>query len=98
MRGKKQWYAVRCCCIPTKILGFLRLDENLRSGAILSVADFSRENHPIEIKLIQDMSVDWHKTEGTRGEITRIDELAIYSDDRELNFWKTIPGFIEAKY
>jgi hypothetical protein len=93
---EKQWYAVRCCCTPKKIFGFIRLPvgaKKLSLPLVSKPAEFvpweefphlvEMERVEIEIKPISSMS----------GNL----EYSIYSDDRPIEFWRRVPGFIEAK-
>jgi hypothetical protein len=95
-----RWYPVRCCCTPTKIFGFMKLKITYRGPLV--VRDNIGTRHKIEIRLISTMrtgpSLDFDK--GPIAEMTsmqREDELAIYSDDRPIEFWRNIPDFLELK-
>jgi hypothetical protein len=75
-----RWYAVRCCCQPTKLLGWIRLPteaEERRAWTALS-----RRDGPtyVELKRLTDEGVS---------------EVAVYSDDRPIEFWRTVDGFRE---
>lgn len=98
MKLMRQWFAVRCCCTPMKILGFFALEP--RGGSEYYVRDAHGQEHRIELKLISKMTcvagepplpafnVDFYEDR----------EIAIYSDDRPIQFWRTIPGFVEAQH
>jgi hypothetical protein len=84
---------VRCCCQPTKILGrFPVPDHALGCGSFrvatrsFRVATMSQghslETHTIEVRLFNN---------GFLGQ-----EYAVYSDDRPIEFWRSLPSFIEA--
>ena len=84
------WYPVRCCCTPRKIFGFIRLPAN--AGHIYRVTDRRGTVHELELRPITtdhryvlDADADCYSS-----------ELAIYSDDRPLEFWRMLPGFVEA--
>jgi len=79
------WYPVRCCCTPRKIFGFIRLPAD--AGHIYRVTDRRGTVHELELRPIRyvfDADADCSS------------ELAIYSDDRPLEFWHMLPGFVEA--
>jgi len=94
------WVAVRCCCTPTKVLGFLRLPaRDIKDGAIFAVRNrATREPSvvydphapiaPVDRAVVRLLS-DFR--DGRRS-----GELAIYSEDRPLEWWRRIDGFVEA--
>lgn len=86
---------VRCCCQPAKILGTLEVpmaEPGSFSIAVLggmppvvlcgSPTAVSYETHEIKIREF--------------GQFGRY-ERAVYSDDRGIEFWRKIPGFIEGE-
>lgn len=82
-----RWVAVRCCCKPHKVLGFLQLteDQYFRRQFTTPYLDGAVSLRPItESKRDFDtgLSVTW--------------EIAIYSEDRPIEQWRRVPGFIEA--
>lgn len=81
-----RWMAVRCCCTPRKIFGFIQAP--LTSTEVNALDERGRQ-HALKIKLSQE-----HRAVG--GDISATRELAIYSDDHPIEFWRTIPGFVEA--
>lgn len=74
---------VRCCCQPTKILGQLPVSDP--SPSHFRVVDSDGQGHLIEIREVWDYL--------SKGGMTH--ESAIYSEDRPIAFWRTIPGFVE---
>jgi hypothetical protein len=90
-------YNVRCCCQPQKILGTLELDaleiEAARLGRLRVVLEprFSFVVNADEVFLPETpliyarfyMNKEYQK------------ELAIYSDDRPMEFWRRVRGFTE---
>ena len=77
----RSWFAVRCCCQPTKILGFLRLEDG-----------------PIDRVVVSDVYGGWHQLL-LRESVHTVHaprEIAIYADDRPIDFWRSIDGFVEA--
>lgn len=82
----RTWYAVRCCCRPQTLFGFMPLsnDPSQRTKII------DRNGVAHEIKLVSACESIEIET------ATLIDEeLAIYSDDRPLAFWRQFPEFVE---
>jgi len=97
-----QWFAVRCCCTPLKVFGFLRLEamQGMR-GEFRNIKDIMGTSHPIKLVPITDgicPSVETRLL--AKFDVTTLEfpsqEIAIYSEDRPLEFWRTIPGFVEA--
>lgn len=81
-----QWIAVRCCCTPTKVLGFLSLDaETIARRQFRS----PHIDGTVEIREIMDSTASPGGVEIRR-------ELAIYSEDRPIEAWRAMPGFVEA--
>lgn len=81
-----RWYAVRCCCQPQKIFGFLQLEDDKARHTII---DRNGHAHVADIRISSDITIS------SVGEVQHMDP-AVYSDDREIEFWRTIPGFVEA--
>jgi hypothetical protein len=93
-------YPVRCCCQPNKIFGYMDVPAGAKTHfEVVSftpalpvwdhknlepTAAWSAERHTIEIKPIK---LENHSP----GEY----ELAVYSDDRPIEFWRKIRGFHE---
>jgi hypothetical protein len=94
-------YPVRCCCQPTKIFGYIDVPAGAKTHfEVLSFvpstpiwdhknlepvpAAGSVEQHTIEIRPIKLENME-------PGEY----ELAVYSDDRPIEFWRKIRGFHE---
>lgn len=82
------WFPVRCCCQPQKIFGFIRLPDMERSN----VVDKRGNVHKLELRSMANckMTVLNNQLEYER-------ELAIYSDDRPIEFWRSVVGFLEIK-
>lgn len=72
------WRAVRCCCQPTKVLGFLRADPNVRCLMVPMIGG----SVALELRQIHDPRFG--------------SEVAVYSEDRGIDFWRKVPGFVEA--
>jgi hypothetical protein len=88
---KYLWVAVRCCCTPTKVLGFMRLSEDaLRLPKFWVQSRDGREE--IELRMMEDSHKDF------RGEVTWDREIAVYAEERPIGFWRQIPGFIEVHH
>lgn len=81
-----QTFPVRCCCSPKKIFGFLSLpaltDEERKKwkGIYKSLVDINGGSHTIKITEIR--CNDWR-------------ELAIYSEEKPIGFWRNFKDFIE---
>lgn len=96
-------YPVRCCCQPQKILGWLELPEGLPSGyeitmatvPPLRLADFPCASavDPAAMPAINFEKIRL-RSYGRPGQW----EIAVYSDDRPIEFWRKVPGFIEARH
>lgn len=96
---------VRCCCQPQKILGTLQLSESQVEARRFWVI----ERKTVEIKGAIGTSLvppdiventhnlcvikDFTKYGPEIGEVKT--EIAVYSDDRPLEFWRKIQGFVE---
>jgi hypothetical protein len=99
---QNQWFAVRCCCTPKKVFGFINLialEESDTLPAHRTVFDFFGRPHMVKL-----LPVYINKKYTSCAEFLNappheisynIAEIAIYSDDRPLEFWRTIPGFVE---
>lgn len=89
------WYAVRCCCTPSKILGFMRVEDgiekfNVISGGIVHKIELKTIRTSVMSKLEEGISED-----GTS--MSTVREIAIYSNDHPIEFWRQVSGFIEIK-
>ena len=90
------WFPVHCCCQPDVLFGFLRLPEGGRHHKVM---DAEGRLHDVELRLLQEATM-LQKLQyeriidaEVRPEIRA--ELAVYSDDRPLEFWRTVRGFRE---
>ena len=102
-RKEVAWYAVRCCCTPRKVFGFLKLDSNLADHEYKYVTDNQGYEHRVLIRVAYIRPENKPRIECgfvVQGAGLPIDlipeELAVYSDDRPIEFWRTIKGFVEA--
>src|ERR1044072_8420709 len=89
------WYAVRCCCTPSKIFGFMRVADGVDKFTVIS----GDETHKVELRPIR-TSIMSKFEEGISGDgtsMSTVRELAIYSDDRPIDFWRQVSGFVEIK-
>ena len=94
-------YPVRCCCEPTKLYGVIELPDGVREGTTTIVrerpsipANWLTQEKPMvtsdgNIHSIKLMRVVDHRS--------GLDEVAVYSDDRPIEFWRKIIGFTELK-
>jgi hypothetical protein len=85
----KRWFAVRCCCQPRSIMGFV-LASAPDGVRVLTVTDAIGDQHRVSLERIATCA-DFN------GLSVVSDELAVYSDDRPIEFWRTIHGFVEVK-
>lgn len=96
-------YNVRCCCQPKKILGTLRLPTGLKHRDTIVVQehwgpswafnadDFDSPKEPMTVVVHQ---VELREFGGPPWDNC---EIAVYSDDRPIEFWRKICGFTEAR-
>lgn len=90
---------VRCCCQPTKILGTMEVPSSMTSPGTFRVLLRSSlgplaEWKPQELSSEQPIKTEVLKTAtiaGFRGE----PELAVYGEERPMEFWRQIPTFRE---
>lgn len=97
-------YAVRCCCQPRKVFGWLELPAGLRDGQRLPITpkrswrDFDPyaplEKVQIDTILIRRFSQAYGI--GADGRFRWSSELAVYSEDRPEVFWRALPNFTPA--
>lgn len=104
---QNQWFAVRCCCTPQKVFGFIKLpiEKDVRLPDHRTIQDAMGDYHPIKLMPIYvnrhyGVSVNCYDYMNARPPDEVLEhttpEIAIYSDDRPIEFWRTIPGFVEA--
>ena len=88
------WFPVNCCCQPDVLFGFISLPadrQHFVHGQRFVILDRRGRPHDVELKPLATISEPAGTTDGWR----RRREMAIYSDDRPIEFWRTIPGFRE---
>lgn len=85
----RRWFAVRCCCQPRQIMGFV-LAAGPDGVRALTLTDRFGDKHVVALERIATCYESF-------GERVGSDELAVYSDDRPIEFWRTIHGFVEVK-
>lgn len=97
-------YPVRCCCDGTKLYGFLDVDGgqrrdgervNIHFRDSMTIADGWRAKDEPQAAV----RTPWAEIEFRRfRDLDRgVDEVAVYSDDRPIEFWRTLRGFTELK-
>jgi hypothetical protein len=94
MENRMVWLAVRCCCTPTKLFGFMPVSEREAQGREIVV-----DGHRLQIQRISECTIHDREAlmrDGPMPEPTFNTERAIYSEDRSLSFWRAMPGFVEA--
>lgn len=91
---------VRCCCTPGKVLGTLQVPEDflhrrgnveLHRSLIFQRDAVAVPSHPVKVKVDR---VSLTLASYSPG-IGLPCQLAIKSDERPLEFWRTVPGFSE---
>jgi hypothetical protein len=85
------WFPVNCCCQPDVLLGFIRLPadgQQFVDGQKFVIRDRRGRPHDVELKRLALIS------ETTTSYVLQ-HEMAVYSDDRPIKFWRTIPIFRE---
>ncbi len=96
---KSEWLPVRCCCTPDKIFGFLQVEETEFTPVVV---DRTGRPHVLEIRTFSDCRRVYASFDLEQRKVPvplRRDghrERAVYSDDRPIEFWRSIPGFVEA--
>jgi hypothetical protein len=87
-----RWFAVRCCCEGSKVLGFMLLTDDVGPQVVVT-SRLNRELRPLICDdVMPSANVERHVVEiRTYGR-----ELAIYSEDRPIEFWRGLQGFVEA--
>lgn len=76
-------YAIRCCCTPNKVLGWIEGPADVPAWLVLGYMKWpgdKPQKHRIEVREFQ----QGHST-----------ERAVYSEDRPIEFWRAVPGFQE---
>lgn len=99
-----QWLAVRCCCTPMKIFGFMRLP--ITNDQRMIVRDMFGTEHQLRIETISQsggpycgrvssapLDLEDYSAPAYRSE----SERAIYSEDRPIEFWRNFREFMEVK-
>ncbi len=104
---------VRCCCLPQRVLGSIDLPEDLSKAGTFRVPmsietgsagpltvyankPFAIEYVTVEVREFQEREAVPEAIE-PRGVRLTHRELAIFSDDRPVQFWRKFPSFIEAQ-
>jgi len=77
-------YPVRCCT-PTKVLGYLDLPDGMRDGSTYNVPErFMTDG-------LTAMTIHGCQFRRSVDRDNGIDEIAVYSDDRPIEFWRSPP-------
>jgi hypothetical protein len=102
-------YPVRCCCNPLQLLGYLDLHrEGLCDGATAIVYErymppaasfFSLDPDAKPFVMLggRRHQIELRRIRGLDQTDKFIDEIAVYSDDRPIEFWRKIHGFSEMR-
>lgn len=101
-----RWLAVRCCCKPEKVLGFIKLAEaKIRPFSDPTIVLFDKDGVGHQARI--DKFTDYGKSSAIyfdpgANPCASIpifeDEIAIRTDDRPIEFWRTIEGFMEVAH
>jgi hypothetical protein len=93
---------VRCCCQPTKILGTLELPARVGPGHLQVLKHVVRAPAgPLPFTVTfpapaKDATVMYASIElKTFQRVDGGSELAVYSDERPIDYWRTFHGFVE---
>lgn len=94
---------VRCCCDGVKILGTLELPEHEIKAMVKihrppvrefsSYKDFDPDAPVLPITAPPPEYIEIKRFRNADG----TSEDAVYSDDRPIEYWRTVPGFREVK-
>lgn len=95
------WLPVRCCCTPQKVFGFLQLPEAAARADAVEITDERGQVHRVTIRRFADYRrASLRYTPDLRpqefDDISAKTEAAVYSDDRPREFWRSLPGYMEA--
>lgn len=97
---EERWLAVRCCCTPTKILGFLKLPASVCKPGEVPVAVARR----VELRSFSiDDSVKPYETVVAYERVHLRhygypSELAVYSEEKPAEHWRKFEGmFVEVR-
>ena len=93
---KTRWFAVRCCCESSKIFGFLQLPDNPNTWVYRTITDRSGKGHRIELREACEATVIDYLGSSEPIKRERTADLAVYSDDRPIEFWRQFDTFVEA--
>lgn len=86
---------VRCCCQPTKIFGTLEVEDFCRERILLQMKPVVTEAAE-EVPARDPLPVAEIKKIFLKADTDfMLEEYAVYSDDRPLEFWRSVEGFIE---
>ena len=99
-RDSRTWVAVRCCCQPARILGFVLLTEDdlRRRRARLPLRVTASVFDPRNLDPAPEAVVQTAQEVELRVMSTQYStELAVYSEERPIEFWRTVAGFVEAR-
>lgn len=99
-----KWFAVRCCCDPGKVLGFLRLPTSYGSGQTFFLPRRVAWASDALTKITHDNShpssmlerVECH-TRIMKSWNNGTNEIAIPSGDKPVEFWRDVEGFVETR-
>jgi hypothetical protein len=86
---------VRCCCQPQKIVGTLEVHSLARLQNIYIAQPLSIMENPTPVMAVTSATIELRDfCDGSK----MTSELAVYSDDRPIEFWRQLKGFEEAPH
>ena len=88
MTDINHWYAVRCCCDPGTVLGFIKLSDCTPECTVMAE---DGQRHQIKLAPLTE-----RRRTMPQEETANAREMAIHSEHRPIEFWRTIRGFVEA--
>ena len=80
-----RWFAIRCCCTPQRILGFLKvpMPASGETPEAVQVTTADGRTHVVDVRPII-----------MRGPGVVQQELALYSEGRSAEFWDEVAHFV----
>lgn len=90
-------YPVRCCCQPKTLLGHLEGPDQLKHRDRFAIIEEPKWHPPLLGSPTGSVTTYIHQAEVRQWTADGLNfELAVYSEDRPIEFWRKIKGFIEA--
>lgn len=92
------WRAVRCCCTPKKIFGFMLVDEHDNKITVEERGGLKKDFsiRVMNEKILSPLIDFDHLKNGKLVSNKYTREMAIYSEDHPIEYWRGCKGFVEA--